>query len=180
MDSSPSLFYAVMETLGAGQGFRVPRTIQRAAAQSLLENLTAAAGLSEAAGRASSKSHSRNLTAVALAARPGLRLGVDVEYDAPERPIAEIAAIFLGEAPAQLSARAFYRAWTAGEAWVKAFGGRPDVELLRRVLAEGSPDGRVYSLGEAAVMHDTPAPGFLLSLVWSPHDGYAPPARLFP
>lgn len=105
---------------------------------------------------------------------------MDVEYDAPGRPIAEIAAIYLGEAPAELTARAFYRAWTVGEAWVKAFGGRPDAELLRRVLAHDAPDGQVYSLGEAAVMHDTPAPGFLLSLIWSPPDGYAPPTRLFP
>lgn len=105
---------------------------------------------------------------------------MDVEYDAPGRPIAEIAAIYLGEAPAELTARAFYRAWTVGEAWVKAFGGRPDAKLLRRVLAHDAQDGEVYSLAEAAVMHDTPAPGFLLSLVWSPPDGYASPARLFP
>jgi hypothetical protein len=178
MSPSPAIFYAAREMETPDVAGRPARSAQSLAARGLAEALAQAAGLAEAPDLAQSRSHCRGFVAAAVGAGSGLRLGVDLEYDAPGRPIAEIAALYLGAPVPDLSPGAFYRAWTVGEAWVKAFGARPEAALVRLVLDREVADGRVYRLGEAAVMHDTPAPGFRLSLVWSHAETYAAPCRL--
>jgi 4'-phosphopantetheinyl transferase len=69
-------------------------------------------------------SHSRNLAVCAIADIGPI--GIDVEYCAPSRPLAEIAATAFGPGERQLvdrlGASAFYRIWTLREALAKACG----------------------------------------------------------
>jgi hypothetical protein len=173
------MFYAVREMGAPGDPTRRSRQAQSLAADALMCDLARAAGVAPASRGRGSKSHCRGLVAAALASSDGGRVGADIEYDAPGRPIGEIAAIFLGGPPEDLTARAFYRAWTGGEAWLKAFGARPDADALRAILEHAARDGEVYRLGEAGVMHESLPGGFVLSLVWSDPEGvYARPVRL--
>ncbi|NIZ01705.1 4'-phosphopantetheinyl transferase family protein [Thalassospira lucentensis] len=65
-------------------------------------------------------SHSRNVVAVALAIKPGIEVGVDLEYCDPTRSIAEMAPL-LGM-PSDISVADFYDAWCRYEAVFKATG----------------------------------------------------------
>jgi hypothetical protein len=178
MTPTPAIFYAAREIRTPDVGARVARAGQSIAVRRLMDDLTQAAGLAAAIDLVGSQSHCRGLVAAVCGVGSKLRLGVDLEFDAPGRPIADIAALYLGETVAGLTPGAFYRAWTVGEAWIKAFGARPGAALIHRVLANEVADGLVYQLGEAEVLHDTPASGFRLSLVWNSARGDAAPVRL--
>jgi phosphopantetheinyl transferase len=134
----------------------VPRAQQSAAAEALLAQLRRNSGI--AAGP-SSKSHSRDCVAAALA--EGGRIGVDVEFRAPGRPIEAIASYLMG-APA-VGEAASYRVATFREAYFKAFGDWPSRALLREAAA-GAPRYRVA--GEVNVLHQDVDGDFLLTLVW--------------
>jgi phosphopantetheinyl transferase len=123
----------------------------------LLEALRARTG---AVSGWSSKTHSRALAAAALSTSGPV--GIDAEFEAPERDICTIASM-LADAPVGASAQG-YRIFTYYESYFKATGDVPRRELLQ-VVANASaafyatPDG-------LSVLHETPAPHFTLTLVW--------------
>ncbi len=138
-------------------GGRPPKALESAAARALQDELDPAATLF-------SRSHGRGLIAAAVAAPPVTRLGIDVEWIDPRRPMAEIAEHYLG-APEAITPEQFFRGWTFGEAWFKAFGDDPDPDLIR--IAGGNTSPEPIAVGEAWLLQTLPEPGFVLSLVWA-------------
>jgi hypothetical protein len=143
---------------------RTPRALQSAGAQALLDDLS---GQTDGTGQ-SSKAHARGMMAAALT--PQGRVGIDLEYRAPGRPILAIAHFLMGTpAPHEESA---YRVFTFREAYFKAWGEWPERALLREVAAS---DALSYRLGaDVNVLHEAIHQAFLLTLVW---DGDRPAAR---
>jgi len=143
---------------------RLPRAMQSQAARDLLARIAARA---EAV---SSRSHSRTAIAVAATETPGVSIGIDIEWMAPERPVAAIAGSYLGAAASGLSIPEFYRAWTFYEAFFKAFQHAPSPALILEALSS-SGEHTVCRLrdGISAIQHRV-ADGFQLSLVWSGGD----------
>jgi len=143
----------------AGQlrGARVPRALQSAAANALLEDLRARTGIR--AGP-SSKAHSRDLAAAALGEG---RIGVDIEYRAPGRPIRAIAHHLMGSAAE--TEPAAYRVFTFREAYFKAFGDWPSPTLLR--LAAGAAEPGRWACGGLQIRHEPICEDFSLTLVWT-------------
>jgi len=149
------LRYDVRQVAGAALGERVPRPAQSAAAADLLADLRRSAGV---AGGPSSKSHSRDRVAVALAECG--RVGIDIEYRAPGRPIEKIAGYLMrADAP---SYEAAYRVFTFYEAYFKAIGAFPEPDLLRVVAA-----APVSEVGTVRMLHHDVEDAFALTLVWA-------------
>jgi hypothetical protein len=119
----------------AAAGARLRREVQSAAAEDLVSRIGSGVTVT-----ARSKSHSRTMIAVAVGDAPGLRLGIDVEWKKPDRPFEAIAGLYLDVAGASIGADAFYRAWTFGEAYFKAFQKDPGPSALRQILARSSAD----------------------------------------
>ena len=157
--------YAVRLLADTPSGSRIARVRQSAVAADLLEDLRRSAHL--AAGPAS-KAHSRALAAAAVAAEA--RVGIDVEYLAPERDIRAVAR-YLMDAPVSDEAAA-YRVFTFREAYFKAVGHMPGRPLLRQVANARAP--RFEITGGLAVLHEPVAEVFLLTLVW---EGAGAPMR---
>jgi hypothetical protein len=160
----PGVLYGARLLQTADAVARTPRALQSNGAEALLDALRGQAG----GGGQSSKAHARAMMAAALA--PQGRVGVDVEYRAPGRPILAIAQFLMGTlAPNEDSA---YRVFTFREAYFKAWGEWPERALLREVAAS---DALSYRLGaDVNVLHEAVHPDFLLTLVW---DGDRPAAR---
>ncbi len=140
---------------------RFPRSCQSAGASRLLS------WLEEGCPRrsATSKSHSRAVVAAATGDAPGLSLGIDVEWMAPDRPFDEIARMFLAFPSPRMDAETFYRGWTFVEAYYKAFQHFPDETQVRTVIAHGSEDG--LRLGDGiGVIQFCVASDFRGCLVW--------------
>ena len=161
----PGVHYAVRLLADTPPGRRIARARQSAVAADLLAELRRCTHL--AAGPAS-KAHSRALAAAAVAA--GRRVGVDVEYLAPERNIRAVAQ-YLMDAPVS-DAAAAYRVFTFREAYFKAVGHMPGRSLLRLVADAGAP--RFDIPGGLAVLHELVAEVFVLTLVW---EGAGAPVR---
>ena len=151
------LRYDVRLVAGAARGERVSRALQSAAAAGLLAELRQSTGVS---GGPSSKSHSRDLVAVALAETG--RVGIDVEYRAVGRPIEKIAHHLMDAAPSD--ALAAYRVFTFWEAYFKAFGHFPEKALLRAVAGSVAA---AQELDGLCVLHHTIEGDFSLTLVWA-------------
>jgi hypothetical protein len=149
------LRYEMRLVPGAARGSRVAHALQSAEAADLLAVLRQRTGLAEGP---SSKSHSRDLVAVALA-EDG-RIGVDVEFRAPDRPIEKIAA-HLGAPVADVAAG--YRVFTFWEAYFKAFGDWPEKGLLRAVAGSSEP---LQQAGGMAMLHQVVERDFAFTLVW--------------
>jgi hypothetical protein len=148
---------------------RMPRMQQSAAASRL------AARLEEAcpAAMARSRSHSRAIIAAAAGSMPGLILGIDVEWMAPNRPFDAITRMLLPSASLQMDMQTFYRGWTFSEAYYKAFGDFPGEALLREAIAAGN-DSRAVGLADGThVLLDRVAEDFRICLVWR-HTGSEP------
>lgn len=151
----PPLSYAVQLLDPTFPGRRLARLEQSAAAQSLLGRLA------PKGAHASSKAHARAMAAAAVA--PEGRIGIDVEYRAPGRPIEAIAEFLLGAPPSTTAAA--YRAFTFHEAYFKAFGAAPSAELAIAEAHIEEPLWRPSS--DLSVLHIAPAPNFVFSLVWT-------------
>ncbi len=149
------LVYELRLVPGAARGARVAHALQSAEAADLLAALRQRTGLAEGP---SSKSHSRDLVAVAVA-KAGL-VGIDVEFRAPDRPIEKVAE-HLGAPVA--NADGGYRVFTFWEAYFKAFGNWPAKDLLREVAASVEPLQRV---GGMAMLHQVIERDFAFTLVW--------------
>lgn len=108
-----------------------------------------------------SVTHSADLALVAVVRTPPARVGVDVEVVRPRRSLPALAARVLDdEASARWSAlpeaerlRAFYEAWTAKEAYLKAVG--VGVTRSLRSVAVARPGWTIapLDLGPRAVAH---------------------------
>lgn len=119
------------------------------------------------AGSVLSHTHSRGVIAVASAAAPVMKLGVDAEYIDPARPWREIAAVFMpAAAGAALDAGDFCRLWTFGEAHFKAFGETPSPDLLVDVARLGDSDDTREFHPHRFWRNERLAEGFWLSVVW--------------
>jgi phosphopantetheinyl transferase len=141
---------------------RVPRCRQSAAAADLLERLVG----TEFAPTARSISHSRATVAVAVGDAPGLLLGIDIEWMAPNRPFGAIARTFLASASQQMDCADFYRGWTFFEAYYKAFQCFPDAGLVEDIISQAA-DVDAYRLADATyVTQHRVADTFQLCLVW--------------
>lgn len=149
--------YAVRRLQGFDPGQRPPKALESAAARALQAELDPSATVF-------SRSHGRGLIAAAVAAPPIVRLGIDVEWIDPRRRMAEIAEHYLGAAEA-VTPEQFFRGWTFGEAWFKAFGNDPEPTLIR--IAGGNTASDPIPVGEAWLLQTLPEPGFVMSLVWS-------------
>jgi hypothetical protein len=149
------LRYELRLVPGAARGARVAHARQSAEAADLLATLRQRAGVPEGP---SSKSHSRDLVAVALA-EIGC-VGIDVEFRTPERPIQQIAA-HLGAAVAD--AASGYRVFTFWEAYFKAFGAWPDKGLLRAVGESSEP---FQQADRMTMLHQVVERDFAFTLVW--------------
>ncbi len=79
--------------------------------------------------------------------------------------MAEIARHFLGDLQGKPDPDRFYRGWTFGEAWFKAFGANPTAALVRTAVEMGSD--RPVAIGDAWLLQTSPQPGYVLSLVWA-------------
>jgi hypothetical protein len=150
--STPSPIWAA-RAFEPGSGGRPARARQSAAAAALLAELQGAAG----SVGASSKAHTRHWVAAATIANG--RVGIDLEYVTPQRPIIEIAAWLMGARPSDRAAA--WRAFTFYEAYFKAFGETPAPALMRSVA-----QGETLLPGGARVLHAAPAADFVLTLVW--------------
>ncbi|MCE3289409.1 MAG: hypothetical protein K0R83_1421 [Caulobacter sp.] len=155
MDGRP--LFAVRRLPGYDAGQRPPKALESAAARALQAELDPAATLF-------SRSHGRGLVAAAVAAPPVTHLGVDIEWIDPRRRMAEIAEHYLGAAQA-VTPEQFFRGWTFGEAWFKAFGHDPAPDLIR--IAGGNIAVEPIRVGEAWLLQSLPRQGFVLSLVWA-------------
>ncbi|NBB14687.1 hypothetical protein GVN21_04835 [Caulobacter sp. SLTY] len=149
--------YAVRCLPGFEPGQRPPKAVESAACRALQAELDPAAPLF-------SRSHGRGLIAAAVARPPVTRLGIDIEWIDPRRRMADIAAHYLGEA-AEPTPEQFFRGWTFGEAWFKAFGVDPTPDLI--LIAGENVSAEPVQIGEAWLLQDLSEPGFALSLVWS-------------
>lgn len=145
---------------------RLPRPAQSEAANRLLADLRREGGQPDGA---SSKAHAR--TAIAVAVTPTGRIGIDIEYRAPDRPIRDIARLLMNETPADDAAA--YRVFTFHEAWFKAFGEMAGAERLRAVAGL---DARLHRMADGVnVLHEAINADFVLTLVW---DGAVDAVRL--
>ncbi|MDO9337031.1 MAG: 4'-phosphopantetheinyl transferase superfamily protein [Caulobacter sp.] len=155
MDGRPR--YAVRRLPGYRPGQRPPKALESAEARALQAELDPAASVF-------SRSHGRGLIAAAVAAPPVTRVGIDVEWIDPGRRLAAIAEHYLGAAEA-VTPEQFFRGWTFGEAWFKAFGRDPTADLIR--MAGGNLSEAPLAVGDAWLLQTLPEPGFVLSLVWT-------------
>lgn len=152
----PGLQYGIRRIAGFADS-RVPRVQQSAAASHLLAHLRRESGLLDGP---SSKAHSRAWAAAAVAGEG--RVGIDIEYHTPDRPIARIAAwLMKAEAPDDTAA---WRVFTFYEAYFKAMGETPSKPLMRDVA--GANDARLQ-IGAVSVLRTAPAPSLTLTLVWT-------------
>ncbi len=148
---------------------RVAHAIQATAARRLLAELTVRTpGLDPDKGLISSISHSRGIVAAAIT--DNARIGIDVEYMCPRRNTAAILDLFLGTMAEPVSLQGFYRAWTFGEAYFKAFGSLPGKEILAHVIEQHASDS-TYQIhhrenGVIGVLHSEVNGEFALTLVW--------------
>ena len=154
MDGRPR--FAVCRLSDYAPGQRPPKALESAAARALQAELDPAATVF-------SRSHGRGLIAAAVAGPPVTRLGIDVEWIDPRRRMAQIAEHYLGAAEA-VTPEQFFRGWTFGEAWFKAFGRDPEPALIR--IAGGNTSAEPVAVGDAWLLQALPEPGFVLSLVW--------------
>ncbi|MBX3479412.1 MAG: hypothetical protein KF842_03360 [Caulobacter sp.] len=152
------LCFATRRLAGVTPGQRPAKAMESAAARALQAELDPAATLF-------SRSHGRGLVAAATARPPVTRLGVDIEWIDPGRRMAEIAEHFLGVPAPDLTPEQFFRGWTFGEAWFKAFGADPSPDLIR--IAGANRSTEPVAVGEAWLLQTLPEPGFVLSLVWT-------------
>jgi hypothetical protein len=76
---------------------------------------------------------------------PGLSLGIDVEWMAPNRRFGEISQMFLPPTERSLDILTFYRGWTFFEAHYKAFQRFPNPALVKALIGH-SQDGNVVRL----------------------------------
>jgi len=158
--------YAVELRAGVAPEQRLAREVQSTAANDLLRRLRAESGV---AGGAASKAHARAISAAAVIGAG--RVGIDVEYLAPGRPIGAIARFLLGASVRDDAAA--YRAFTFHEAYFKAFGAAPERELARDVAESLEP--LAWPRAGLGVLHAAPSESFVLTLVWS---GESAPERL--
>jgi hypothetical protein len=151
------LHYGVQLAAGVAVGTRLPRAVQSASAADLLAELERRSGI--AAGW-TSKAHSRAMSAAAIS-REG-SVGIDVEYEAPGRDIRAVGRWLLNGPVADEAAA--YRVFTFREAYFKATGDWALADLLR--VAAESQEPRYRTPDGFNVLHETPASGFVLTLVW--------------
>jgi hypothetical protein len=106
------------------------------------------------------------MIAAAVGDARGLSLGIDIEWMNPDRPFAEIAGTILPSVPSHVGGAAFYRGWTFGEAYFKAFQRPPPEDVLFNFAFGGAPDG-IHRLvdGVRALTHRI-AEVFQLCVVW--------------
>ncbi|HKD22044.1 MAG TPA: 4'-phosphopantetheinyl transferase superfamily protein [Rhizomicrobium sp.] len=97
----------------------------------------------------------------------GLSLGIDIEWIAPERPVASIARSFLGDASADITVADFYRFWTFHESYFKAFQRTPETALALELIGQGARDGVRRLHDGTKILQHRVAETFQLSLVWS-------------
>jgi phosphopantetheinyl transferase len=153
--------YAARRLSGHAPGTRPPKAAESAAARALQAELEAGTPAPLV-----SRSHGRGLVAAAIAHSPVIRLGIDIEWIDPRRRMAEIAAHYLGAAPEDLTPETFFRGWTFGEAWFKAFGVDPEPALIRKAGANRSESPVAVTAG-VWLLQALPEPGFVMSVVWS-------------
>ena len=150
---------------------RVAHAIQATAARRLLAELTARThGLDPDKRVISSISHSRGIVVAAIT--DDARIGIDVEYMCPRRNTPAMLESFFGTTAEPVSLPGFYRAWTFGEAYFKAFGSLPGKETLADVIERQAGNG-TYRLrhrenGAVGVLHSEVKGEFALTLVWVP------------
>jgi hypothetical protein len=148
--------YAVRRLPDFEPGARPPKALESAAARALQAELDPHPAMV-------SRSHGRGLIAATVAHPPITRLGIDIEWIDPRRRMAAITEHYLGAAEA-VTPEQFFRGWTFGEAWFKAFGRDPEPELIR--IAGGNRSDEPVVVGEAWLLQSLPEPGFVMSLVW--------------
>ena len=149
-----ALGYAVRRIEGADIAQRVARRLQSEAAAALLAQFPSAAR--------HSKSHSRAVVAIALG--NVTRIGIDVEWIDPERPIAQLAAYLeWGE----IDRDAFYRGWTFREAYYKAFQANPSAALTVRAMAAPPDETTLVSTDGVHLFQCRVFDRFQLGLVWT-------------
>jgi hypothetical protein len=157
---------------------RVPHRKQSTAATKLLGTLEA----SEARVTARSRSHSRAAIAAATGNSEGLLLGIDIEFMA-SRPFDAIMAMYLGTVPASSTSEDFYRCWTFGEAYFKAFQHRPSRSALMQVVHQRQDDLHLVLDDGTEVLAQCLRGVFQFSLVWRTGDlrkivpVFVPPAQ---
>lgn len=184
-DTNVKIFYGVRAISPPPLCVRVPHRQQSAAVRRLLSDVMATArGSSVTSEQGDSLSHSRG---VAAAATSGLgRVGIDVEYICSRRNIQAILEAFLGPLDETVSPAAFYRVWTFGEAYFKAFGILPEAEILDRVFRHHSGEGLYradhHKSPGVGVLHSKPFDDFSLTITWelddTPNAVIHPPAPL--
>jgi hypothetical protein len=148
--------HAVRRLPGYSPGQRPPKALESSAARALQAELDPHAALF-------SRSHGRGLIAAAVAGPPVTHLGIDVEWIDPRRRMAQIAEQYL-HAPATPTPEQFFRGWTFGEAWFKAFGADPTPDLI--LIAGANTAAEPVAVGDAWLLQSLPEPGFVMSLVW--------------
>lgn len=168
-DESLKIFYDVRAISPPPLCIRVPRRRQSAEVRRLLGDLSVRVPAPYPGSEEhSSLSHSRCVAAAAIAQH--VRVGIDVEYMCPRRDTHGILEVFLGPIHKPVSPAAFYRAWTFGEAYFKAFGELPGAESLARVIEHHADEGlyRVARRENApvGVLHSKPFDDFALTIVW--------------
>lgn len=106
--------------------------------------------------------------AVATCGLPGVVIGIDIEWIAPERPIQAMARDLLGEEAREVTLHDFYRLWTFRESYFKAFQSMPSAAMTLEFLA-CSASLAIHRLGlDVNVLeHRLAADAFQLCLVWS-------------
>ncbi len=137
-------------------GARPPKALESQAARALQTELDPTAAVF-------SRSHGRGLVAAAVAGPPVSRLGIDIEWVDERRRMGAITEHYLGSAEA-VTPEQFFRGWTFGEAWFKAFGRDPEPDLIR--IAGGNTSDEPVAVGGAWLLQSLPEPGFVMSLIW--------------
>lgn len=155
------LYFAHVQAPGACPTARHPRAQQSLAAARLLADLRARTGLDCGP---SSKSHSRAISAAAIAASG--QIGVDVEFACPARNLEGISQFLLGSTPLP-SPCDIYRLWTFREAYFKAFGAPPSPAMMEDARHACAAQLAGYCLGAIKVPHFEIDAHFQLTLVWN-------------
>jgi hypothetical protein len=161
-----TILYATAKLEGPPARERPSRRMQSAAAQNLL--CTLGSGF---ASVVHSKSHSYAMVAAAAGDAPELLLGIDIEWRKPNRPFAELAGFFADIGAEKLGMAEFYRLWTFGEAYFKAFQRLPTSSQLQEVRSfdRGAQDMR---LSDGTCLFQCLIEGdYALSLVWRSKGG---------